>query len=289
LLVRLENHFSQNHTDLILAHGDTTTCFASALSSFYHQIPFFHVEAGLRTYCLNSPFPEEFNRQSIAPLASHHFAPTETDKENLLREGISSQAITVTGSTVHEAVETIKSKAQLSILQGLSNSKDLVVVTLHRRENAGQLDSVLQGIREAAFQRKETLFVCPVHPNPNVHRAFKSLMTGLENILLVPPLEYPQFISLMLRSQLIVTDSGGVQEEAAFLKKPVLLARQETERNDGLRSGLVQLMGLETKTVSSKILEELSYKERPVECGSFSPQATKASELIAQQVLRAVL
>ncbi len=288
LLVKLEDYFKQDKTDLVLAHGDTTTCFATAVSSFYHQIPFFHVEAGLRTHRLNSPFPEEFNRQTIAPIARHHFAPTGLERENLLRDGVSDAAITVTGSTVHEAVRTILSKPiptslpQSSILTDL---RPLVVVTLHRREANASLENTLHGMRLAASHRPDVLFVCPVHPNPSVQNAFKKTLNGIENIILTEPLEYPQFLALLLKSQLVLTDSGGVQEEASYLGKKVLLARSETERTDGLHTGLVKLIGLDSHFIQRSLIEELSTVMKKTE-RPFSP--SNASEIISEQVLRVV-
>lgn len=287
LLVQLENQFRQNRPDLILAHGDTTTCFATAISSFYHQIPFFHVEAGLRTHRLNSPFPEEFNRQTISPIARHHFAPTELEKENLLREGISAQTITVTGSTVHEAVLAMKSKIK-SLPFNVHGSRSVVVVTLHRRESSQVLETTLLGLKKVATTQREVLFICPVHPNPTVQKAFKTYMSQLENVLLIPPLEYPQFISLLLKAHLVVTDSGGVQEEAAFMGKPVLLAREETERLDGLDSGLVQLVGLNPESIASSISHRLLTPESQLTTPSINTPQLPASEVIACEVMKVI-
>jgi len=289
LLVQLENQFSQNRPDLILAHGDTTTCFATAVSSFYHQIPFYHVEAGLRTYRLNSPFPEEFNRQTIAPIAHHHFAPTDFEKENLLRDGISSHAITVTGSTVHEAVSAMRSKVKTKKLPfKIRDNRPVVVVTLHRRESSHALETTLLGLKSAATTQRDALFICPVHPNPTVQSAFQTYMCGLDNVILTPPLEYPQFISLLLQARLIVTDSGGVQEEAAFLGKPVLLAREETERLDGLHSGLVQIMGLSPEGIMTSISHRLLSQEINVNTGFARSSHLPASEVIAHEVMKVV-
>ncbi len=289
LLIKLEEHFAGDKPDLVLAHGDTTTCFATAISSFYHQVPFFHVEAGLRTYRLNSPFPEEFNRQTIAPIARHHFAPTELEKENLLRDGVSPSLITVTGSTVHEAVQTMISKenpASSITFPELTESRPLVVVTLHRREATESLQNTLHGLKGAASSRPDALFICPVHPNPLVQNAFRTYLKDVDNVILTEPLEYPQFVSLLMRSHLIVTDSGGVQEEAAFLGKKVLLARSETERADGLESGLVKLVGLNPENVRNAVLHELS-------CGTSdkyheAKSSPHASEIITNEVQRVV-
>ncbi len=178
LLVKLEERFKVDPPELVLAHGDTTTCFATAISSFYHQIPFFHVEAGLRTYRLNSPFPEEFNRQTIAPIAAHHFAPTELEKTNLIRDGISASSITITGTTVHDAIESISSRANNTEFMAniVFRDRPIVTVTLHRREAKQSIYQTLAGIKSAAIVEPEAIFVCPVHPNPMVKDAFHSVL-----------------------------------------------------------------------------------------------------------------
>ena len=220
ILTGLENYIENEKPDLILAHGDTTTCFATAISSFYHKIPFFHVEAGLRTHQLNTPFPEEFNRQTMAPVATHHFAPTDVEKHNLLKDGISPSSITVTGSTVHDAIRIIRSK-KINNFPVQERQGPIVVVTLHRRETNKQLELMLDELRKIANYRTDITFVCPVHPSPRVKESFYRKLKGLDNVILMKPLEYPQFISLLLKSHLVITDSGGVQEECAFLEKKV--------------------------------------------------------------------
>ena len=287
LLIKLESHFKAQKPDIILAHGDTTTCFATALSSFYHHIPFFHVEAGLRTHRLNSPFPEEFNRQTTAPIATHHFAPTDLEKDNLLRDGITSSRITVSGTTVHEAVDSMVAKAKNATLLAKIDfeGRPLVAVTLHRREAAQSIHQTLAGIKTAALERPEALFICPVHPNPKVREAFQ-LLKNLKNVILMDPMNYPSFISLLLKSDLVITDSGGVQEEAAFLGKPVLLARSETERADGLESGLVKLVGQNSQAIRQNILEGLS-KQQKIATHVFRPSRS-ASVIISDYVEKAI-
>lgn len=260
LLTQLERTFSHQKPDLVLGHGDTTTCFATALSCFYHRIPFFHVEAGLRTHLLDSPFPEEFNRQSIAPLARHHFAPTEVERQHLLNEGIGSSAITVVGSTVHDAVELIRTKCAPSETPfpfELPSDRKIVAVTLHRREGLHSLEDTLHGIRLAAESREDVLFICPIHPNPAVQAAFKKCLTDLENVKIVPALEYGSFIQLLMRTNLVLTDSGGVQEEASLLGKRTLIARDHTERDDGIRDGLVSVIGASPDKIFASIRQNL--------------------------------
>ncbi len=289
ILLKFEDHFKNEKPDLVLAHGDTTTSFATAISCFYHQVPFFHVEAGLRTHCFHSPFPEEFNRQSIASIAQHHFAPTEIEKENLIKEGVSISSITVTGSTIHEAVRVMQSKISLANpLSALSlpESRPIVVTTLHRREAAHALEGTLKGLKTAALNRPDAVFVCPVHPNPSVQRAFKSILLNTENIVLTDPLPYPQFISLLLRASLVVTDSGGVQEEAAFLNKPTLLVRSETERRDGLQTGVVKLVGHRAESIHAFILQGLSSSTAAFIPRNANANQVGASEIIADEVMR---
>jgi UDP-N-acetylglucosamine 2-epimerase (non-hydrolysing) len=292
ILVKLENLFSKGKPQLVLAHGDTTTCFTTAIASFYHQIPFYHVEAGLRSNHLNSPFPEEFNRQTIAPIAQHHFAPTVLERQNLLRDGVNSSAITITGSTIHDAIQSILYRNESQSGIGFSQRYDahkVVVVTLHRRESMNVFEDTLTGLKSAALERPDVLFVCPVHPNPRVQTAFKTIMKGEENIILTEPLIYSKFIPLLLRATLVVTDSGGVQEEAAFLNKPVLLARNETERTDGLSTGLVEVVGTNSHNICASILRGLA-KEGTCELPSVRSFARKsASQIITDEVMRAIL
>jgi UDP-N-acetylglucosamine 2-epimerase (non-hydrolysing) len=281
LLLKLESLFAESKPDLVLAHGDTTTCFATAVSSFYHHIPFFHVEAGLRTRLLNSPFPEEFNRQTVTPIATHHFAPTETEKKNLLLDGVSDRTITVTGSTVHDAVDLMGVKRDLSAGEKNSPLK-VVVVTLHRREGVGSLPLLLQQLKHAARARSDAVFVVPVHPNPAVQEIMARNLSGVENIQLTAPMPYPRFLALLLKSSLVITDSGGVQEEAAFLGKRVLLARDKTEREDGVSSGLVTLVGTSSMSLQEQIAGALKTGVLPT--GSAPSRVRSASQIIASHV-----
>ncbi len=289
LLVKLENHFKHHRPDLVLAHGDTTTCFATALSSFYQQIPFFHVEAGLRSYHLNSPFPEEFNRQSVAPMAHHHFAPTELEKINLINDGIQDHKITVTGSTVHDAIHIIKTKNRNADHIPDIGTRPTVVVTLHRREANQAMQQTLTGLKHVAIERPDVMFICPIHPNPNVQNAFRSILGGHENIKLLDPLPYAEFISLLMKSNLVVTDSGGVQEESVYFGKRVLLARAETERRDGLDSGLVQLIGHDVEFTRRSIKQALCNSNFTHELLGENGMPLHASETIARVVERNIV
>jgi UDP-N-acetylglucosamine 2-epimerase (non-hydrolysing) len=288
LLTGLEEYFKRRTPDVILGHGDTTTCFATALSCFYHRVPFYHVEAGLRTFRIETPFPEEFNRQSVAPLAQHHFAPTETERTNLINDGIKSSSITIIGSTIHESVELIRdtSNEKNQLPFKLPENKKIVTVTLHRREGLHSLETTLNGIRLAAQTRKDALFICPIHPNPLVQSAFKKCLTDLDNVRLIEPLSYPAFINLLLRTQLVLTDSGGVQEEGSFLGKRILIARNETERLDGIQDGMVSIIGTNTDQIFSNLDKNLNIAEK-----SFRVEKPKkyATEIIADHIDKAVI
>lgn len=289
LLTQLENSFSDDKPDLVLGHGDTTTCFTTALSCFYHRIPFFHVEAGLRTHLLDTPFPEEFNRQSIAPLARHHFAPTLTERQNLLNEGIGSSSITVTGSTVHDAVELIRAKKspmENSLPFELPQDRKIVAVTLHRREGLHSLENTLHGIRLAAQAREDALFICPIHPNPLVQSAFRKCLVGIENVKLIQALDYASFIKLLLKTHLVLTDSGGVQEEASLLGKRTLIARTKTERDDGIKDGLVSIVGINPEHIFSSINKNLDCNPSFI---SSIRQERRSTEIITDCIEKAVV
>jgi len=289
LLTRLEGCLNAQKPDLVLGHGDTTTCFTTALSCFYQRIPFFHVEAGLRTYLLETPFPEEFNRQSIAPLARHHFAPTAIERQNLLNEGISSSSITVTGSTVQDAVELIKvekSPIKNSLPFALPLDRKIVAVTLHRREGLHSLENTLHGIRLAAEAREDALFICPIHPNPIVQSTFQKCLVGLENVKLVQALDYASFIKLLLKTHLILTDSGGVQEEASLLGKKTLIARTTTERDDGVKEGLVSLVGVDAEHIFSSITQNL---DNDIPVVRFYKPEQQPSQIITDYIERAIV
>lgn len=250
--------------DLVLVHGDTTTSTAAALAAFYQQIPVGHIEAGLRTHNIYSPWPEEMNRQITGRIATYHFSPTPLSRQNLLNEGILDSFITVTGNTVIDAlymvVEKIKNDKKLEkeledILRQagydvnrLSNGKKLVLITGHRRENFGDgFISICKAIKTLKQKYPNVDFVYPMHLNPNVrkpiHEVFGRNLTTLENMFFIEPLEYLSFVYLMEKSTIVLTDSGGIQEEAPGLGKPVLVMRDTTERPEALDAGTVKLVG----------------------------------------------
>lgn len=243
---------SRRSPDVVLVHGDTTTTLSAALAAFYARVPVAHVEAGLRTGDMEAPWPEEANRRLVAPLASLHFAPTEHARQNLLAEGLASHTIHVTGNTVvdalHAAVRRIKSDPNLQRevegrLPTLPRGSKVVLVTGHRRENLGaRLESVCDALMEIAAA-PDVKVVYPVHPNPSVRSTVHERLGGNPNIHLVPPLDYLPFVWLMRRADVILTDSGGIQEEAPTFGKPVLVLRDTTERPEAIAGGTARLVG----------------------------------------------
>jgi UDP-N-acetylglucosamine 2-epimerase (non-hydrolysing) len=269
----------QESPDLIVVHGDTTTALATSIAGFYKNIPIAHIEAGLRTYDLGAPFPEEFNRQLISKVASLHFAPTSLSRENLLSENIPDKKITVTGNTVIDALfltldliesSPTKKKTIENLLSRCLpadwNLKRFVLITGHRRENFG--DGFLQicdGIRDLAVLFPDVYFVYPVHLNPSVQEPVKKILSNLPNIFLIEPLDYEPFVYLMKNCYLVLTDSGGIQEEAPSLGKPVLVMRDKTERPEAVSAGTVKLVGasrgLIVKSVAELLKEQSLYEE----------------------------
>lgn len=263
VLLGLKPVLADFNPDIVFVHGDTSTTFATALAAFYQQIHVAHIEAGLRTGNIYSPWPEEANRQLTTQITTYHFAPTQTSRENLLRENVNDAFITVTGNTVIDALflalNKIKSNKQLEtdIIEYLAalgyqmcEDKKIILVTGHRRENHGQgFINICNALREIALKNPEIDIVYPVHLNPNVQKPVKELLSGIDNVYLIEPLQYEQFITMMDRSFFIITDSGGVQEEAPSLGKPVLVMRDTTERPEALEAGTVRLVGTNTKLI----------------------------------------
>jgi len=243
LLLELDKVLLDEKPDVVLAQGDTTTVFAMALACFYRRIPFGHVEAGLRTWDMQNPFPEEANRVLAGRLTRWHFAPTESSKANLLREGIPDQSITVTGNTVIDALLMTAAK-DLTLDIELDDSKRLILVTSHRRENFGTpFLEICRALKTLAERNSDVEVLYPVHPNPNVKDIAYEILGGVPNITLCGPLDYAPFIAAMKKSYLIISDSGGVQEEAPALGIPVLVLRDETERPEAVEMGVVKLVG----------------------------------------------
>ena len=268
--------------DVVLVLGDATTSTAAALAAFYQQIPVGHIEAGLRTHNIYSPWPEEMNRQITGRIATYHFAPTDLSKKNLLAEGISEGAITVTGNTVIDAlymvVDKIKTDDSLSAtlktvlnnsgydVNRLAGGRKMVLITGHRRENFGDgFISMCKAIKTLTEQYRDIDFVYPMHLNPNVrkpiHEVFGESLSNLENIFFIEPLEYLAFIYLMEKSTIILTDSGGIQEEAPGLGKPVLVMRDTTERPEALEAGTVKLVGTDYEKIVNEVFKLLNNQE----------------------------
>lgn len=275
VLVGMRDVLDKVHPDVVLVHGDTTTSTAAALAAFYRQIPVGHVEAGLRTHNIYSPWPEEMNRQMTGRIATYHFAPTKLSRENLLKENVADEKIIVTGNTVIDAlymvVDKIKNQPELSAalkntlatsgydVMRLDSGKKMVLITGHRRENFGDgFISMCKAIKTLVERFPEVDFIYPMHLNPNVrkpiHEVFGEDLSNLGNMFFIEPLEYLSFVYLMEKSSIVLTDSGGIQEEAPGLGKPVLVMRDTTERPEALDAGTVKLVG----TDYDKIVGEVS-------------------------------
>lgn len=243
LLLELDDVLQAEKPDAVLVQGDTTTVMTVALACFYHRIPIGHVEAGLRTWDMQNPFPEEANRVLTGKLARWHFAPTEGSRQNLLKEGVPDAEIFVTGNTVIDALLMTAAK-DLELAVPLDPVKRLILVTSHRRENFGKpFRNICRALRTLAENNPDIQFLYPVHPNPNVKDVAQEFLSGLANFILCEPLDYAPFIAAMKRAYIIFTDSGGVQEEAPALGKPVLVFRDETERPEAVEQGVVKLVG----------------------------------------------
>ena len=241
---------SAEQPDAVLVHGDTTTTFAAAVAGFYMGVPVGHVEAGLRTYNMRSPFPEEFNRQAVDLITAYNFAPTETSRENLLREGKSPSTIFVTGNTAIDALKTtVRDSFSHPELDWASDSR-LIMLTAHRRENLGApMRGFFRAIRRVIDEFADLKVIYPVHMNPQVGEAAESEFGGHPRVRLIPPLDVVPFHNFLARSYLILTDSGGIQEEAPSLGKPVLVLRDTTERPEGVAAGTLKLVGTEENAV----------------------------------------
>ncbi len=250
VLLQMKDVLTEVRPDVVLVHGDTTTTFAAALACFYLQIPVGHVEAGLRTYNIYSPYPEEFNREAVGLLAEYHFAPTEKAKENLLREGKRAERIFVTGNTAIDALKTtVREDYSHEYLEWAKDSR-LIMITAHRRENLGEpMRRMFSAIRRIVDEYRDLKAIYPVHLNPVVREAAAEILGGCDRIRLVEPLDVLDFHNFMARAYLILTDSGGIQEEAPSLGKPVLVMREETERPEGIAAGTLRLVGTDEETI----------------------------------------
>lgn len=263
ILKEFDKVLEKENPEYVLVHGDTTTSSMCALAAFHRGIKIGHVEAGLRTYDLQSPFPEELNRQLTGKIATFHFAPTKTAAQNLQKEGVSNDQTLVTGNTVIDSLfmgldlidQGHYSQSINSLNEVIASEKKLILVTGHRRENFGKgFIDLCEGIKKIANDHEDVQVIYPVHLNPKVQQPVNEILSGVSNIKLIEPLDYPAFIHLMRKSYLILTDSGGVQEEAPSLGKPVLVMRNTTERPEAVAAGTVKLVG----TDSDKIITEVN-------------------------------
>jgi len=267
ILLGMKEVLMEYQPDVVFVHGDTTTTIATALSAFYQKIPVAHVEAGLRTGDIYSPWPEEANRKLTSQITTYHFAPTYTSKENLLKENVDRDDIYITGNTVvdalfwvldkiekNEGLKAVLSDAIKSDFSAFGNEERLVLITGHRRESFGQgfLD-ICSAIKTLAEEHSDVNFVYPVHLNPNVQEPVRELLSGINNVYLIAPLDYEPFVYLMSKSYLILTDSGGIQEEAPSLGKPVLVMRDTTERPEAIIAGTVKRVGTNPSTIVNEV------------------------------------
>lgn len=267
ILLGMKEVLTAYKPDVVFVHGDTTTTISTALSAFYQKIPLAHVEAGLRTGDIYSPWPEEANRKLTSQITKYHFTPTQTSKKNLLKENVPEDNIYVTGNTVIDALHWVLNKINgnkdlentliytiTSRFPAFNHEERFVLITGHRRENFGQgfLDMCL-AIKMLAKEHSDVNFVYPVHLNPNVQKPVLELLSGIKNVYLIAPLDYEPFVYLMSKSYLILTDSGGIQEEAPSLGKPVLVMRDTTERPEALEAGTVKLVGTDPDTIVNEV------------------------------------
>lgn len=250
ILLKIKPILEQEKPDVVLVHGDTTTTFATALSCFYLQIPVGHVEAGLRTYNIYSPYPEEFNRQATSIISTFNFAPTELAKQNLLKEGKTENSIYVTGNTAIDALKTTVRKTYVHEQLSWASDSRLIMLTAHRRENLGEpLYHMFKAIKRIVDEYKDIKVIYPIHMNPIVRQAAHDILGNHERIRIIEPLDVLDFHNFLANSYLILTDSGGIQEEAPSLGKPVLVMRDTTERPEGIQAGTLKLVGTKEETI----------------------------------------
>lgn len=291
VLLKVRAVLEEERPDVVLVHGDTTTSFAAALAAFYLQVPVGHVEAGLRTRDLHSPWPEEFNRQAVDVVSDWYFAPTETSRKNLLDEAKSAERVFVTGNTGIDALRhTVREGYSHPALDWAEGSR-LILVTAHRRENlGGPMHRMFRAIRRVMEERPDTRAIYPIHMNPQVRKAAHEELDGFDRLRIIDPLKVVDFHNFMARSHLILTDSGGIQEEAPSLGKPVLVMRDTTERPEGVEAGTLRLVGTEEETIYrefSRLLEdpaayaEMSHASNPYGDGHASE---RIADILAQYV-----
>lgn len=250
ILNKIEEVLKKEKPDIVLVHGDTSTTFATALACFYLQIPIGHVEAGLRTYNIYSPYPEEFNRQAVSIISTYNFAPTELSRENLLSEGKSPSTIYVTGNTAIDALKTTVRENYHHEQVDWAKGSRLIMITAHRRENLGEpMQHMFRAIRRVCDEHPDVKVIYPIHMNPTIRETAKAILGDNERIRIIEPLDVLDFHNFLANSYMILTDSGGIQEEAPSLGKPVLVMRDTTERPEGIKAGTLRLVGADESTI----------------------------------------
>lgn len=291
ILTGLNSVFSSNKIDAVIVQGDTMTVLCGALAGFYNKLPVFHVEAGLRSYDIYEPFPEEVMRQMTSRVAELNFAPTEKNRQALLKENIAEEKIHVVGNTVIDALfclseETMKSASEFFKSHKIEVNDKIVLITAHRRENHGErIDRILDAIEHLAKQYSEHTFVIPVHPNPNVKNKIYSRLENYQNIRLLTPLDYPNLVYLMKNAKLILTDSGGIQEEAPSFGCPTLVMRYETERQEGIDAGVSILVGADYDKIVSESEKVLSNSRESSRLKAVNPYGDGTSAKKIEEVI----
>lgn len=304
LLDNFDKILSKVEPDMVVVHGDTTTAMSAALATFYKKIPIAHIEAGLRTNNIFSPFPEEFNRQTISKITSLHFAPTAQNAKNLIEEGCDEKTIFVTGNTVIDALQLVENLIQKNSLLKKKLSDKLkqkmncsventqfILITCHRRENFGEpLKNICEAIKELATKFENMHYIFPVHLNPNIKTEVHKTIGNIKNIHLIEPVDYFEFIYLMLNSYFVISDSGGIQEEAPSLRKPLLVTREITERQEVKESGMAKLVGYNKKLIVDSavelIMDNSVYEAMQNENNPFATQdaSTKIVEILVDRI-----
>ncbi len=292
ILTSLDKIFDENKIDATIVQGDTITVLTGALTSFYHKVPVFHVEAGLRSYDIFEPFPEEVMRQMASRVMQLHFAPTEANKIALLKENIDENTITVVGNTVIDALfclsdEILGHAKEFYNEKGIAIDDKLVLITVHRRENHGErLDRILTTISELVTKYSDHTFVLPVHPNPNVKDKVQAKLGQFKNVNLLPPLDYPNLVYLMKNAKLILTDSGGIQEEAPSFGCPTLVMRYETERQEGIEAGVSILVGADSDKIKNESEKILSNNKASTRLKAQNPYGTGDSAVKIEKLVK---
>lgn len=292
ILTSLDKVFSEHKIDATIVQGDTMTVLCGALTSFYHKIPVFHVEAGLRSYDIYEPFPEEVMRQMTSRVAALHFAPTDVNKQALLKEDIAENKIHVVGNTVIDALfclskEVIENSEKFYEEKGIRIDDKLVLITAHRRENHGErIDRIIEAISFLAKKYTDHTFVIPVHPNPNVKNKIHERLGNFSNIHLLTPLDYPYLVYLMKHAKLILTDSGGIQEEAPSFACPTLVMRYETERKEGVEAGVSKLVGADYDKILAESEKVLSSTKENTRLKAQNPYGDGTASIQIEKIVR---